>query len=126
MIVRAAAIIKDRRLELGKLLSLESGKPYMAEAVWEFDSVAYILEASCEVAKHYYGTTMPVGIEPGYDHDIQFTLHEPIGVIACVIRFNFPPALWRSRWEPLLQRAMRLSRRHRRLTHCLFLNATKF
>ena len=37
---------------------------------------------------------MPVGIEPGYDHDIQFTLHEPIGVIACVILFNFPPALW--------------------------------
>ncbi|AXD54643.1 succinate-semialdehyde dehydrogenase [Salmonella enterica subsp. enterica serovar Namur str. 05-2929] len=93
-ILKAASLIKERRLELGKLLSQESGKPYMAEAVWEFDSVAYILEGSCEVAKHHYGKTMPKATEPGYDKDIQFTVHEPLGVIACIIPFNFPPALW--------------------------------
>ncbi|ORM71191.1 aldehyde dehydrogenase family protein [Pantoea rwandensis] len=93
-ILKAASLIKERRLELGKLLSQESGKPYMAEAVWEFDSVAYILEGGCEVAKHHYGKTMPKAIEPGYDKDIQFTVHEPLGVIACIIPFNFPPALW--------------------------------
>jgi succinate-semialdehyde dehydrogenase/glutarate-semialdehyde dehydrogenase len=94
MIRKAAGIIRERRLELGKILSLEAGKPYMAEAVWEFDSVAFILEASCEVAKHHYGAVMPDATEPGYDHDLQFTLHTPRGVIACIVPYNFPPAIW--------------------------------
>jgi len=94
MIRKAASLIRDRRLELGKILSLEAGKPYMAEAVWEFDSVAYILEASCEVAKHHYGAVMPFATEPGYDEDLQFTVHCPRGVIACIVPYNFPPAIW--------------------------------
>lgn len=94
MIRKAAGLIRARRLELGKILSLEAGKPYMAEAVWEFDSVAHILEASCEVAKHTYGHVMPDSTESGYDHDLQFTLHVPRGVIACIVPYNFPPAIW--------------------------------
>lgn len=86
--------VLQRRKELGEILAKESGKPYEAEAVWELDSVAYVFEGACEVAKHYYGKTMPLGTEPGYDHDIQFTIHEPLGVIACIIPFNFPPAIW--------------------------------
>lgn len=89
-----AGLVMKRRLELGEILSKESGKPYMKEAVWEFDSVAYVFKGACEVAKHYYGKTMPLGTEPGYDSDIQFTIHEPLGVIACIIPFNFPPAIW--------------------------------
>lgn len=94
MIRAAAGIIRARRLELGKILSREAGKPYMAEAVWELNSVAYILEASCEVARHHYGHVMPDSIEPGYDHDLQFTMHVPRGVIACIVPYNFPPAIW--------------------------------
>ena len=93
-LLKFAALVRERRLELGKILSAESGKPYMAEAVWEFDSVAYVIEGACEVAKHHYGKSMPFGTEPGYDDDIQFTWHEPLGVIACIIPFNFPPAIW--------------------------------
>lgn len=89
-----AALCLERREELGKILAMESGKPFWNEAVWELDSVAYTIEGSCEVAKHYYGKTMPIGTEPGYDHDIQFTIHEPLGVLACIIPYNFPPAIW--------------------------------
>lgn len=91
---RFADLVLEQRLNLGKILSLESGKPYLAEAVWEFDSVAYVFEGACEVAKHQYGKSMPIGVEPGYDDDIQFTVNEPLGVIACIIPFNFPPAIW--------------------------------
>jgi succinate-semialdehyde dehydrogenase/glutarate-semialdehyde dehydrogenase len=66
----------------------------MAEAVWEFDSVSYVFEGACEVAKHHYGATMPMGTEPGYDDDLQLTWYEPLGVIACIVPFNFPAALW--------------------------------
>jgi succinate-semialdehyde dehydrogenase/glutarate-semialdehyde dehydrogenase len=89
-----AAAVLEKRLELGKVLSLESGKPYMAEAVWEFDSVSYVFEGACEVAKHHYGATMPMGTEPGYDEDLQLTWYEPLGVIACIVPFNFPAAIW--------------------------------
>src|SRR5262249_25004909 len=44
-----ANVVTERRLELGKILSAETGKPYLAEAVWEFDSVAYVIEGACEV-----------------------------------------------------------------------------
>lgn len=94
LLKKFAGMVMERRQELGEILAKESGKPYMKEAVWEFDSVAYVFEGSCEVAKHYYGKTMPIGTEPGYDSDIQFTIHEPLGVIACIIPFNFPPAIW--------------------------------
>lgn len=94
LIRKAAGMIRERRMELGRILSLETGKPYTAEAVWEFDSVAFILEASCEVAKHHYGHVMPDSTEPGYDHDLQFTMNTPRGVIACIVPYNFPAALW--------------------------------
>ena len=94
MLKKFAALVMERRLELGKILSAETGKPYMAEAVWEFDSVAYVFEGACEVAMHHYGQVMPIATEPGYDDDIQFTVNEPLGVIACIIPYNFPPAIW--------------------------------
>ena len=37
-----ADLVMERRLELGEILAKEAGKPYMKEAVWELDSVAYI------------------------------------------------------------------------------------
>lgn len=91
---RFADMVMERRLELGEILAKEAGKPYMKEAVWELDSVAYVYRGACDVALHYYGSTMPIGTEPGYDDDIQFTIHEPLGTLACIIPYNFPPAIW--------------------------------
>ncbi|MBE6831204.1 MAG: aldehyde dehydrogenase [Ruminococcaceae bacterium] len=84
----------EKRMELGKILSKETGKPYLAESVWEFDSVAYVFDGACEIAMHHYGKTLPIATEPGYDTDVQFTVNEPLGVIACIIPYNFPAALW--------------------------------
>jgi acyl-CoA reductase-like NAD-dependent aldehyde dehydrogenase len=94
LIQTAADLVYERRQELAKILSAEAGKPCAAEAVPEFAEVAYVLKTACEVAKHHYGHSMPLGTQPGFDEDIQFTLHEPVGVIACIVPFNFPPAIW--------------------------------
>jgi succinate-semialdehyde dehydrogenase/glutarate-semialdehyde dehydrogenase len=91
---RFADLVMERRFELGTMLAKESGKPLMQEAVWELDSVAYVYRGACDVAMHFYGATMPIGTEPGYESDIQITIHEPLGVLACIIPFNFPPAIW--------------------------------
>lgn len=89
-----ADLVMERHLELGEILAKEAGKPYMKEAVWELDSVAYVYRGACDVALHYYGSTMPIGTEPGYDDDLQVTVHEPLGTLACIIPYNFPPAIW--------------------------------
>lgn len=89
-----ADLVMERRLWLGEILAKEAGKPYMKEAVWELDSVAYVYRGACDVALHYYGSTMPIGTEPGYDDDLQLTIHEPLGTLACIIPYNFPPAIW--------------------------------
>ena len=94
LINAAADVVYERRHELAQILSAESGKPCAAEAVPELMEVAYVLKTAGEVAKHHYGQSMPLGTQPGFDEDIQFTLHEPVGVIACIVPFNFPPAIW--------------------------------
>lgn len=94
MLRKFAALVLERRLELGALLTSETGKPYMAEAVWEFDSVAYVFECACDIAMHHYGKTLPIATEPGYEDDVQFTMNVPLGVIACIVPYNFPAALW--------------------------------
>lgn len=94
--------VMARRMELGEILSKETGKPYIAESVWEFDSVAYVFNGACEIAMHHYGSTLPIATEPGYDTDFQFTVNEPLGVIACIIPYNFPAALMSFKVAPAL------------------------
>lgn len=94
-------LLKRDRDELAKLLTLETGKPIF-DSYGEIDSVYMTFESSIEVVKHQYGKTMPMGIEGGYDDDLQVTIHEPLGVIACIVPFNFPAALWAFKAGPAL------------------------
>ena len=36
-----------------------------------------------EKAKHEYGNVIPAGTEPGQEKTIQYTVQEPLGVVAC-------------------------------------------
>lgn len=94
-------LLRRDREELAKLLTLETGKPIF-DSYGEIDSVYMTFESSIEVVKHHYGKTMPMGIEGGYDDDLQVTIHEPLGVIACIVPFNFPAALWAFKAGPAL------------------------
>lgn len=108
-IIRERAAILRRYLELlnrdrddlAKTLTLETGKPVF-DSYGEIDSVYMTFESSIEVVKHHYGKTMPMGIEGGYDDDLQVTVHEPLGVIGCIVPFNFPAALWAFKAGPAL------------------------
>jgi acyl-CoA reductase-like NAD-dependent aldehyde dehydrogenase len=108
-IIRERASILRRFLELltrdrDKLaakLTEETGKPVF-DSYGEIDSVYMTFESAIEIVKHQYGKTMPMGIEGGYDDDLQVTIHEPLGVIACIVPFNFPAALWAFKAGPAL------------------------
>lgn len=98
---RYLELIKRDRDDLARTLTLETGKPIF-DSYGEIDSVYMTFESSIEIVKHHYGKTMPMGIEGGYDDDLQVTVHEPLGVIACIVPFNFPAALWAFKAGPAL------------------------
>ena len=98
---RFLELLKRDKDELAKTLTLETGKPIF-DSYGEIDSVYMTFESSIEIVKHQYGKTMPMGIEGGYDDDLQVTVHEPLGVIACIVPFNFPAALWAFKAGPAL------------------------
>lgn len=94
-------LLKRDRDDLARTITMETGKPVF-DSYGEIDSVSMTFESSIEIVKHHYGKTMPMGIEGGYDDDLQVTVHEPLGVIACIVPFNFPAALWAFKAAPAL------------------------
>lgn len=95
---RYLKLLTEHRDDLAKTLTLETGKPIF-DSYGEIDSVYMTFESSIEIVKHHYGKSMPMGIEGGYDDDLQVTVHEPLGVIACIVPFNFPQPFGRSRQD---------------------------
>ena len=98
---RYLTLLEKNREDLARTLTLETGKPIF-DSYGEIASVYMTFESSVEIVKHHYGKTMPMGIEGGYDDDLQVTVHEPLGVIACIVPFNFPAALWAFKAGPAL------------------------
>jgi len=87
--------------ELARLLSKETGKP-IVEARNEIDNIPTLFRGFVEKAKHFYGSVIPSGTEPGMEKTIQLTVNEPVGVVACVIPFNFPCDLFDQKVAPAL------------------------
>ncbi len=94
-------IVDDNKEDLAQTLSQETGKP-ITEARAEIGNIRIGFSGFCEKAKHLYGTTFPAGLEPAQDKHMLITKKEPIGVIACVIPFNFPCDLFDQKVAPTL------------------------
>jgi succinate-semialdehyde dehydrogenase/glutarate-semialdehyde dehydrogenase len=87
--------------ELARLLSMETGKP-IVEGRNEIDNIPTLFRGFVERAKHFYNETIPEGTEPGMEHTLQIVTREPVGVVACVIPFNFPCDLFDQKVAPAL------------------------
>lgn len=97
-----AELLLARRAELGELLCRENGKR-IAEAEEEFDAVAALVESYCDKASHLYGVSLPNGTDATNCHgDVIFTRHEPLGIVACLLPFNFPVELCGHKIAPAL------------------------
>ena len=101
ILYRFLDIVDDNKEDLAQTLSAETGKP-ITEARAEIGNIRIGFSGFCEKAKHLYGETFPAGMEPGQDKHILITKKEPIGVIACVIPFNFPCDLFDQKVAPTL------------------------
>lgn len=94
-------IVEQNKETLAKTLSAENGKP-ITEARIEIGNVSIGFKAFAEYAKHFYGSIIPPGTEPGQKGNMQLVTREPIGVVACIIPFNFPCDLFDQKVAPAL------------------------
>ena len=101
ILYRFLDIVDGNKEKLAQTLSQETGKP-IVEARAEIGNIRIGFSGFCEKAKHLYGNTFPAGLEPGQDKHVLITKKEPIGVIACVIPFNFPCDLFDQKVAPTL------------------------
>ena len=81
---RAAALIHERAGEIGRVMTLEEGKP-LAEATGEAHRAATQLEVYCEEARRAYGRIIPTG--PGQVLSVRTA---PVGPVGAFVPWNFP------------------------------------
>jgi acyl-CoA reductase-like NAD-dependent aldehyde dehydrogenase len=84
-----SAGIKARREELGRLLSLEAGKP-IRDALVEVDRATLTFRLGAEEAERMVGETIPLDLMPASKGRVGITRRFPIGPIAGISPFNFP------------------------------------
>jgi betaine-aldehyde dehydrogenase len=80
-----ARLLRDDRATLSALLTREGGKPRI-ENLDEVEWCAACFDYYAEIARHSHGVSVP----PVAAHQINFTVKEPLGVIACIAPFNYP------------------------------------
>ena len=101
MLREISAGIRERREELGRLITLESGKP-IKDALTEVDRAVLTFRLGAEEAERMTGELIPLDLMATSRGRIGITRRFPIGPIAGISPFNFPLNLaahkrsWRS------------------------------
>lgn len=89
ILMKFVELVERDAESLAVTLCRETGKP-IKEARIEIGNTRTFVSAYVERAKHLYGINIPAGNEPGQEKTYQFTIRQPLGVVACIIPFNFP------------------------------------
>ena len=101
ILMRFLELVERDKEELIQTLSADNGKP-ITQARQEISNISTAFRAFVEKAKHYYGTIIPPGIEPGHEQNLQLVTKEPVGIVLCIIPFNFPSNLFCQKVAPAL------------------------
>ena len=82
---RLARLMERHAHELAVLETLESGKPIFDVETIDIPEAIHCLEWHAEAADKIYGQTSPSG-----DDVVSLIVRQPLGVVACVLPWNFP------------------------------------
>lgn len=93
-------LVDERREDIAMFVSKEMGKPILQSRA-ETTYAAEIGRANIEVGKHLYGQVLMDSSE-GYENHSVFVKREALGVIACIIPFNYPVELTMQKIVPAL------------------------
>ncbi|MDC0111211.1 MAG: aldehyde dehydrogenase family protein [Emcibacteraceae bacterium] len=89
ILLKAASIVKDRRIDFAKLIVTEAGKT-ITQAYKEVDRCINTLTLSAEEAKRHNGETIPFDSYEGSENRQGYFTKEPLGIIAAITPFNDP------------------------------------
>src|SRR5262249_46649515 len=93
----AARIMREDRAAVSRLLTLEGGKPRI-ENLDEVEWSAACIDYYAEIARNSHGSSIP----PVAEHQVNFTIKEPLGVVAAIVPFNYPLLLLMWKIAPAL------------------------
>ncbi len=96
-LVRIASILEEHRSEFAEIITRENGKP-LSEADGEVGGAIAHFQWYAEEASRVYGRTIPP-TDPGKRHIV---IRQPVGVVACIVPWNFPIVLWARKVAPAL------------------------
>ncbi|WP_417484171.1 NAD-dependent succinate-semialdehyde dehydrogenase [Maricaulis salignorans] len=97
LLMRWHQLILENAADLAVLITLEMGKT-QREAMGEVVYGAAFIEWSAEEAKRIHGETM----QPPFPNSRGWTIHQPVGVVACITPWNFPNAMITRKCAPAL------------------------
>ncbi len=100
VLYRFADALAEAGEEIAVLSAKDMAKPIL-QARTESEDAVKLLRAAVERAKHLYGDVLTDNA-PGFEKDVIFTRREALGVIACIIPFNFPIELTFQKIAPAL------------------------
>lgn len=93
---RIAALLDERAEELAALESLDAGKP-LGDALVQVRTAATWFDWFADMA-----TRVRSHVIPGLAGHLNYTLREPHGVVACIVPWNYPMALYGVKVAPAL------------------------
>jgi succinate-semialdehyde dehydrogenase/glutarate-semialdehyde dehydrogenase len=86
MCLRVYDLWQDKADEVARLLTLEQGKPYQAEAIADISESSDYLHIAAEDVKRLSGEVLPTTER----NRRMFTVHRPVGVWVAITPWNFP------------------------------------
>ena len=89
--------ILDKADEIAAITTKETGKP-LGESEGEAEEIASCFSYYGELGRNSRGLTLP----PTAEHQVNFTVKEPFGVVATIAPFNFPLLLMAWKLAPAL------------------------
>ena len=98
---RYACMVTEQVEPIAQVMCQEGGKP-IAQCRTEVYANAAIFRIYCSAANTFYGKTLPLNAEPRSQGDLAFTVHEPLGVFANIVPFNYPVELAAHKLAPML------------------------
>ncbi len=96
-----ASLVEENTERISKVMCEEGGKP-IEQCRTEVAANAAIFRIYASAANTFYGHSLPFNAEVRSQGDVAFTIHEPLGVFACIVPFNYPFELAAHKTAPML------------------------
>src|SRR2546426_10570322 len=97
MLHQVAAEIRSRQHDLATIMTREGGKPF-CENRDEIEWSAACFDYYAQIGRNSRGASLP----PVFQHQVNFTIKEPYGVVAAIIPWNYPLLLLSWKVAPAL------------------------